>query len=308
MTKELTTQKNNEMALQLNNVVDSVITQTHLRGFERAYATATAIAQLKEMLTPEYLTPIMALQGNRLGIKTDRDKTGGYPMDVFKNCLIEAVLMGLNCYGNEWNIIAGNTYATKEGVGRLLATWKGLKYSLVCGVPKPASDGKSAVVEVTVKWTINGESNEEIIPISVKMDQYTSVDAMIGKATRKGRAWLLSAISGIEIVEADITDAEFVDVTPKQTVAEVSKSKEFDRVKAHINHEKTTSFSVLEKCKGAITESDHELKELYVLKVIDLATTEEELKSVMNWVDPEIDFDTYTKWDDKRRELTPKKK
>jgi hypothetical protein len=300
--------KNTAVALKLNEAVGSVLNQTNLQGFERAYATAQSIEVLKTLLTPEYMAPIMQLQGNRLGFKTDKDKSGGYPMDVVKNCLIEAVLMGLQPYGNEMNIIAGNTYATKEGVGRLLATWKGLKYSLICGVPKPASDGKSAVIDVNIKWTVNKESKEETIPISVKMDAYTSVDAMVGKATRKGRAWLLSAISGIEIVEADVTDAEFLDVTPKQSVAEVSKSKEFDRVKAHINHKATTTFEVLAKCKGAITESDHELKELYVLKVIELATTEEELKSVMNWVDPEIDFDIYTKWDDKKRELTSKKK
>ena len=140
------------------------------------------------------------------------------------------------------------------------------------------------------------------------MDAYTSVDALIGKATRKGRAWLASAISGIEITEGDVTEISYTDVTPKQTVAEVSKSKEYDRVKAHIDHKATTSMAVLEKCKPAIIESDHDLKELYVLKVIELATNEEELKSVINWVDPEIDFDIYTSWDDKRRELTAKNK
>jgi len=300
--------KNTEIALKLNSAVSSVITQTHLQGFERAYATAEAIQKLQDLLTPEYLKPIMALQGNRLGIKTDKDKSGGYPADVFKNCLIEAVLMGLQPYGNQWNIIAGNFYPTKEGCGYLLNNWVGLKYSLICGVPKPNQDGKSAVVDVKIKWTINNDSKEEIIPISIKMDAYTSVDAMVGKATRKGRAWLLSAISGIEITEADVTDAEFLDVTPKQSVAEVSKSKEYDRVKAHINHKATATFEVLAKCKSAITESDHDLKELYVLKVIELATTEDELKSVINWVDPEIDFDIYTQWEDKKRELTVKSK
>ena len=299
--------KNTAVALKLNEAVGSVLNQTNLQGFERAYATAQSIEVLKTLLTPEYMAPIMQLQGNRLGFKTDKDKSGGYPIETVKNCLIEAVLMGLQPYGNEFNIIAGNTYATKEGVGRLLATWKGLTYSLVCGIPKPASDGKSAVVDVHIKWTVNKEAKEETLPISVKMDAYTSVDAMIGKATRKGRAWLLSAISGIEIVEADVNDAEFVDVTPKQTVAEVSKSKEYDRVISHINHKATVSMEVLSKCKPAITESDHDLKEAYVRKTIELATTEEELNSVMNWVDPEIDFDIFTMWSDRKRELTKKK-
>lgn len=300
--------KNTAVALKLNEAVGSVLNQTNLQGFERAYATAQSIEVLKTLLTPEYMKPIMLLQGNRLGFKTDKDKSGGYPMEVVQNCLIEAVLMGLQPYGNQFNIIAGNMYPTKEGIGANLVNWKGLKYSLICGVPKPNQDGKSAVVDVNIKWTLNKESKEETIPFSIKMDAYTSVDALVGKATRKGRAWLLSAISGIEIVEADVTEITYEDVTPKQSVAEVSKSKEYDRVKAHIDHKATTSMAVLEKCKPAITESDHDLKEAYVRKTIELATTEDELKSVMNWVDPEIDFDIYTQWDDKRRELTAKKK
>jgi len=299
--------KTTAVALKLNEAVGSVLNQTNLLGFERAYATAQSIEVLKTLLTPEYMAPIMQLQGNRLGFKTDKDKSGGYPMDAVKNCLIEAVLMGLQPFGNEFNIIAGNTYATKEGVGRLLATWKGLKYSLICGVPKPASDGKSAVVDVNIKWTINQEAKEETIPISVKMDAYTSVDAMVGKATRKGRAWLLSAISGIEIVEADVTDIEHIDVTPKKNVAEVSKSKEFDRVKAHIEHPATATIAILEKCKPAIIETDHELKELYVRKAIELATTEAEIQSVSKWVDPTVDLDLFTLYDDKARELKSKK-
>lgn len=295
--------KNTAVALKLNEAVGSVLNQTNLQGFERAYATAQSIEVLKTLLTPEYMAPIMQLQGNRLGFKSDKDKSGGYPMDVVKNCLIEAVLMGLQPFGNEFNIIAGNTYATKEGVGRLLATWKGLKYSLICGVPKPNADGKSAVVDVNIKWTINNELKEEVIPISIKMDAYTSVDAMIGKATRKGRAWLISNISGIEIVEADVTDAEFLDVTQKQTHQEVSKSKEYDRVLKHINHKDTTSFAILEKCKPAITETDHDLKEMFVRKAIELATTKEELESVKFWADPEVDFELFTSYSDRINEL-----
>lgn len=301
--------ENTSVALKLNEAVGSVLNQASLQGFERAYATAKSIEVLKTLLTPEYMAPIMNLQGNRLGFKTDKDKSGGYPVEHVKNCLIEAVLMGLQPYGNEFNIIAGNTYATKEGVGRLLATWRGLKYSLICAVPVPAKDGKSAVVEVTIKWTINQESKEEVIPISVKMDAYTSVDAMIGKATRKGRAWLLSAISGIEIVEADITDSEFLDVTPKQTVKEVSKNKEYDRVITHIDHASTSSLDVLEKCLPAITLNDHDLIEKYSRKHIELSTTLEELLSLKfkNSINEESDFDLFIYFTDRKKELTPKK-
>ena len=125
MSKEV----KNEVAIQLNQAVGSVLNQVNLIGFEKAYATAKSIETLKTLLTPEYMHPIMQLQGNRLGFKTDKDKGSGYPVDVVKNCLIEAVLMGLQPYGNEFNIIAGNTYPTKEGLGRVLATWNGLQYT-----------------------------------------------------------------------------------------------------------------------------------------------------------------------------------
>jgi hypothetical protein len=260
--------KTTAVALKLNEAVGSVLNQTNLIGFERAYATAQSIEILKTLLTPEYMAPILQLQGNRLGFKTDKDKSGGYPVEVVKNCLIEAVLMGLQPFGNEFNIIAGNTYATKEGLGRLLATWKGLKYSLICGVPKGGVDGKSAVIDVTIKWTINNETSEETIPISVKMDQYTSVDALIGKATRKGRAWLVSAISGIEVTDGDVTEISYVDVTDKKDPAKVSENKQYERIVKHI--EDSTTVEELEKCKAAIRNEDHDLLVMYSDKIKEL--------------------------------------
>ena len=107
-------------------------------------------------------------------------------------------------------------------------------------------------------------------------------------------------------MEADVTDAEYLDVTPKQTVKEVSKSKEFDRVKAHIEANTTTTISLLAKCRQAILETDHELKELYAWKAIELAQTKEELESVINWISND-NFDLMVAYDTKKKELTPKK-
>src|SRR5690606_34273734 len=114
---------------------------THLQGFERAYLVATAIGQLKELLTPEYMAPIMQLQGNKLGFLSNKDKTGGYPEPIVKNALIEATLMGLEPYGNQWNLIAGNMYPTKEGIGSILNKWNGLDYTIIPGIPEVRPDG-----------------------------------------------------------------------------------------------------------------------------------------------------------------------
>jgi len=246
-----------EIALQLNNIVDSVLTQVQLQGFERAFITSSAIKQLKELLNDQYMSPIMALQGSKLGFKTDKDKNGGYPQEVVKNCLIEAVLLGAQPYGNMFNIIAGNTYLTKEGIGHILNNWKGLKYTVVCGVPKLQPDNKSAVIEARINWTINNQKNQEIIPISVRNDAYATVDSLTGKATRKARAWLLGAISGIEVVEGDVEDITYTEVKSTLNPQQLSKEKERERIIKHIEMSKT--ITELERCQKAIPDDDHDL-------------------------------------------------
>jgi len=49
---------------------------------------------------------------------------------------------------------------------------------------------------------------------------YTTVDALIGKATRKGRAWLLGNLTGIEVPEGEISDSTVISSKPgKQSIA-----------------------------------------------------------------------------------------
>ncbi len=195
-----------EVTKKLDQSVLSVIGSKTLLGFEKANKVAQAVSDLKTLLTNEYMAPIMNLQGNKLGFRTDKDKNGGYPVEIVKNCLIEAVLMGLQPTGNQFNIIAGNMYPTKEGCGYLLNNFKGLSYKIVCGLPKVNQDKTSAAVDVNITWKLNGEEKTEVVPIPIKIDQYASVDSIIGKATRKGRAWLLSVVSGVEVTDGEVED------------------------------------------------------------------------------------------------------
>lgn len=224
---------NTEITKTIDQRILSVIGNKALAGFEKANVVASAIEELKTLLTPEYMKPIMALQGNKLGFRTDKDKTGGYGMDVVKNCLIEAVLVGLQPTGNQFNIIAGNMYPTKEGCGYLLKNFPTLTFDIVCGLPKINADKTGSAVDVTIKWNINNTENEKVIPIPIKIDSYTSVDAIIGKATRKARAWLLSTIMNVEITDGEVEDAQAVVVSShsekleklKQLKAESSQMK-----------------------------------------------------------------------------------
>lgn len=195
-------QKFSELSEELNKSVLSVINSESLVGFEKAYTIAIAAQKLNDALTPEYMKPIMALQGNRLGFKADKI----YDEKTVKNCLIEAVLMGLQPFGNEFNIIAGNAYATKEGIGSLLKKFPGLSYEIIPQLPR-IKDTSGAVV-MKISWMLNGSKQEREIDFAIKVNQYMGADAVIGKATRKARKWLHDTISGFEIPEGDVTDVD----------------------------------------------------------------------------------------------------
>lgn len=208
MATKVQTLPQTEVAKELNSEVLSVLNAEKLLGFEKAFLIATAAARLQQLLSPEYMKPIMALQGNRLGFKTDKDNANGYPEAVVKNCLIEAVLMGVQPFGNQFNIIAGNCYITKEGFGYLLSNYPGLSYKIVPKLPRIAQNNSSAAVVMDIEWTLGGVSQKESLDVPVKMNQYMGTDAVIGKATRKARAWLYNTITGSEIPEGDAVDVD----------------------------------------------------------------------------------------------------
>ncbi len=195
---------------QLNETVISVISTKGMEGFERAYLIAEATGKLKSALTAEYMRPIMDLQGNRLGFKTDKDSEGGYGESVVRNCLIEAVLTGVQPFGNQFNIIAGNCYITKEGFGHLLMNFPGLDYEIIPALPRISitNEKQSAAVVMKITWTINGKTNTREIDFAIRMNKMMGTDAVIGKATRKARAWLFWTISGIEVGEGDATEID----------------------------------------------------------------------------------------------------
>ncbi len=212
-------EKDNKLTLlakDLNSEVFKVISAETLAGFEKAFLIAAAAGLLKDKLTPEYMKPIMELQGNRLGFKTDKDlaqgggKGTGYPVEVVKNCLIEAVLTGVQPFGNQFNIIAGNCYITKEGFGYLLKNFKGLSYDITPEIPKINADKSGATIVMDINWTISGVTKNKKIDISVKMNAYMGSDAVVGKATRKARAWLFNTITGSEIADGDAADNDAV--------------------------------------------------------------------------------------------------
>ena len=219
----------NEIVLKLNESIALGSEANKMQGFEKAFKLATASEQLKQLLTPDYMKPILALQGNKLGFKTDKDSEKGYPVEIVKNCIIEAVLTGVQVVGNQFNIIAGNCYITKEGFGYILNNYPGLSYEIIPKLPRMSTDGKSAAITMQITWNLNNGVNKiREIEFPVKVNNYMGLDAIIGKATRKARAWLYNSLSGLEIADGDIQDlkAEVVSsqLTEKPEVIKGEKS------------------------------------------------------------------------------------
>jgi len=181
-------------------------------GFVRASILAEATTGLEKALTPEFMKPFMNLQGKNFGFKSDKI----YDEQTVKNCLIEAVMMGVQPVGNHFNIIAKNSYITKEGFGYLLKQLPNFSYSIVPGIPRIS--GSSAVIEMTITWTHGGMKQSQKIMFPIKVNAYMGPDAVIGKATRKARKWLFETVTGSEVPDGDVTES--VDGT-----AEVLSSK-----------------------------------------------------------------------------------
>jgi len=308
MTTEIKniTESQSLVSQELNNQILAVLS-SKVEGFEKAFVMASAIQVLQERLTSEFMKPIMALQGSNLGFKTDADKKGGYPEAEVKACLIDAVLLGLQPINNEFNIISGNMYPTRQGFGSLLQKINGLKYSLVYSNPIFSADKTTATCKVVVNWEINGNPQSQELEFPIKSNAYATADAILGKCERKARRWLFNTVKGTDIPDGDVSDLPIKDAKPQHE--EVSKNKQYDRIVEHIELNTTNSVDKLSKCLGAIGENDHDLIEKYSRKHIELSTTLLELLSLKfaNLINEESDFDLFVYFTDRKKELTPKK-
>lgn len=190
--------------------------------FESAIMVADAIGQLKTMLTPEIMKPIMELQGTTLGFKTDKDKEGGYPPEVVRDCFIEATLRGFQMVNNQTNIIGGRAYQTKEGFEAWLLkmgrTGKLTDFRDAYSVPKVT--GEEAIVTASAGWVWNSKADKiENVQLSIRINKGQGSDAILGKAKRKLIARVYQRVTGTVITDGDASDAIDIQATPVTTAA-----------------------------------------------------------------------------------------
>jgi hypothetical protein len=201
--------------------------------FHRALKLASGVRQLKESMTPELMSLIMDLQGTSLGFRTDKDKDGGYPPAVVKECAIECILKGGQLIGNEMNIIAGRFYATKEYFTRIMREMDGLRdLVLQPGVPNLGSNG--ALVPYVATWKYcgvpgrmervcrlgpDGKTVVEDTRICVRVNAGMGADAILGKAERKMRAAIYSLITGSQVSDGEVGENDRKTIVIDPTVS-----------------------------------------------------------------------------------------
>jgi hypothetical protein len=215
-----------EIAKVLNQSVAAVMEANTLQKFERAIVYADALGQLRNALDDKAMKPFMNLMGSKLGFVTDKDDKGGYPVKVVRDCLIEAVLRGVEPCGNHFNIIAGNSYITKEGFKYLLDNVKGLTWMITNELPRINQDKGSAAIIMVVKWKMgNGEWEEQKLDVAVRVNKYMGTDAVIGKGERKSRAWLYNNFTDEEIGDGDAENVKIELVAEKKSAVEGKADK-----------------------------------------------------------------------------------
>lgn len=195
----------------------SVFTAAGSGDVTAALAVAESIADLRTQFEdPAIKARILALQDTPIGFRTDRDPkinrktdrpTVPYDWETVKDCVIEAMLRGLQIVGNQFNIIAGRQYITKEGFEYLIRRRQDVTlFQFTLGVPRNVNGG--VIVSGEASWHQNNTPRSLKAELPVKQNEHGGVDQTLGKATRKLLARCYTAMTGTSVPEGDAEDAD----------------------------------------------------------------------------------------------------
>lgn len=196
-------------------------------GVLAALDVAEGIADLRALMdAPEIQARVKSLQDTAIGFRTDRgpgaknrrtnEPLEPYAWHVVRDAVIEAGLRGLQLVGNQFNIISGRFYATKEGFEYLIRKLPSVTdFRPVVGVPATRPGG--VLIECVATWQQNGKATEYKVTIPVKSDDYSTADQLIGKATRKLLARCYGVMTGNAVPEGDAESADVVTVEATAT-------------------------------------------------------------------------------------------
>ena len=189
-----------------------------MNTLERGMVMADAITTIRGLLTDAVMAKIYPLMNTGLGFRTDRKPGNEYSVNEVREVMVEALLLGLYPIGNEFNIISGRCYVTREGYTRKVREFPGLT-DLVITPGIPAMKDGGALVPIKATWKLNGTPNSVERTFPIKVNNGMGSDAILGKADRKVKAWVYAILTGSQLTQdGDVDDV--ADATEKASAAQ----------------------------------------------------------------------------------------
>lgn len=210
-------------ATAITSVCKEFRTQLEQSGddFSQMFLTASAMQQIRDLFSDEMLREVRKLENTKLGYLTDRDpsrkdRDGNFPKpyadNVVRDALIEAALRGFRWFGNEINILAGNFYATKDGLLRKIRQWNGIsKYRE--NVEPFQANAERCQVTASAEWLLNGQPTKTKGVFMIRVNRGMGDDAIKGKAESKLRRQVLFILGE---PQESIDDPDAVDVETQE--------------------------------------------------------------------------------------------
>lgn len=170
------------------------------------FKASEIVQTIDQALSDEVIQKVaMPLQNRRCGFLTDR-KEGGYSADIVRDAMIDAITIGLLPVGNQFNIIAGKMYPTKEGYTALLGKL-GVKYLPYIGTPRCEEQGYYKF-PCEMKYYYMNEAKPVMksfkIEVSVPVKNGSqSIDMLSGKAERRFKKRFHEFLTGLDFGDAD---------------------------------------------------------------------------------------------------------
>lgn len=198
-------------------------------SMRRALLLADGIEALRKALNKDIMRRFMAMMNSPLGFKTDRANGGNKPLydeETVRECLISAFLQGVEPVGNQFNVIAGLCYITKEGYQHKFKTTPGIT-DLEVSPGTPIAHNGQTCIRVAAQCRFNGElvrlkaaDGQPGRVFAIVSHERTGPDAIVGKGTRKALKALWEMVFGSERTP---DDGE-IEETPAATAAAPAKA------------------------------------------------------------------------------------
>lgn len=238
----------------INDAIPPVLRQLFAQSDNIAKATALALAEvpavkaaarraetirrLWDAITDDVLNYLAPLINTPLGFKCDKQ----YDADTIRSCIVQALLLGARLTDNEFNIISGRAYLTREFFVRALSEMETLTNLRVSyGVPRITPDGALVSVSATFMLDKVADSLDAEIPVGIRGKE--GVDNILGKAARKFLARVYARATGSKFVipEGEIEDHTATLPPPAANTGEKSTADKIEELRAKQAAAKTTT-------------------------------------------------------------------